>query len=252
MDDHKTTRHQGLAEITMDEHLYGYTKLYVQIIRPCFAASGETHLFVKDDGLGFNHATIGRRISEVFRRADIRRDVRVTATNIRKLFSSSAAQMSSTKKHTINSYMKHKESTADANYVIKVNTQQASKAHKLIRSIIDEKAIEEERRETATRSLSKEESDDDDDDDVPLSELFEKPLPSEDDQKSKLTSDDKVVIASVVGAEMEAGKMLTRHEVRDNAHGSPSPEVRGEPKQGQEDLRPIEIQSPTNSSVTAF
>ena len=44
MDKHKTTRHQGPAEITMDEWLFGYPKLYVEYIRPCFVASGEEHI----------------------------------------------------------------------------------------------------------------------------------------------------------------------------------------------------------------
>lgn len=39
-DEHKTTRHKGPAELTMDEQLYGYIKLYVQHIRPDFVKPG--------------------------------------------------------------------------------------------------------------------------------------------------------------------------------------------------------------------
>ena len=58
-----------------------------------------------------------RCVREVFKRAGVQRDVTVTATKRRKLFSSSGAEMSPTKKRAINAHTKHKESTADSNYV---------------------------------------------------------------------------------------------------------------------------------------
>ena len=45
--------------------------------------------------------------------------------------------MSPTKKHTINVHMRHKESTADSNYVLKVNTDKASMLHVLMRNIFN-------------------------------------------------------------------------------------------------------------------
>ena len=141
VDEHKTTRHQGPPEIALDERLYGYTKLYVQHIHPCFVAADEEHLFIKNDGKAFNKGTIGCRVTEVFCQADIRHDVRVTATNIRKLYSTTAAEMSPTKKRAINAHMKQKESTADSNCVTKVNTKWATTARQLMRSIIDEAVI---------------------------------------------------------------------------------------------------------------
>ena len=50
VDEHKTTRHQGPAEIVMDEHLFSYVKLYVEHLRPCFVASGVDNVFIKNDG----------------------------------------------------------------------------------------------------------------------------------------------------------------------------------------------------------
>ena len=50
VDEHKTTRHQGSAEIVMDERLYAYIKLYVRHLRPCFIASGVDYVFIKADG----------------------------------------------------------------------------------------------------------------------------------------------------------------------------------------------------------
>ena len=139
IDAHKTTRHQGPVETTMDEGLFGYTRLYMEYVSPCFVVSGVKNIFIKDDFQPFRKGTIGRRVAEVFKRAGLRHDVRVTATKIRKLFSSSAAQMSPSKKPAINTHTKHKESTADNNYVIKLNTELASAAHEQMHTIIDEK-----------------------------------------------------------------------------------------------------------------
>lgn len=121
VDKHKTTRHHGPAELAVDDRLYGYLKIYVECIRPNFAAKGEDALFVKDDGFQFTAGTIGRRVGEFFSQAGVRTDIRVTAPNIRKLFSDKAFGLSPTKKRLINSHMKHCERTADTNYVLKLN-----------------------------------------------------------------------------------------------------------------------------------
>ena len=138
VDEHKTMRHQGPAEIVMDERLYSYVKLYVKHLQQSFVASGVENVFIKDDGQGFRKGTIDRRARQVFKRAGVWRDVTVTTTKIRKLFSSSAVEMSPTKKRVINAHMIHKESTADSNYVLKVNTEKASATHTLMREIIDQ------------------------------------------------------------------------------------------------------------------
>lgn len=144
VDQHKTTRHQGPAKIVMDEHLYAYMKLYIKHLHPCFVASGVDNIFIKDNGKGLRKGTIGRRVGEVFRRADVRQDVTVTATKILKLFSLSAAEMSVPKKRAINAHIKHKESTADGNYVLKVNTDKASAVHALMRHIINDNMATEQ------------------------------------------------------------------------------------------------------------
>ena len=227
VDEHKTTRHQGPAEIAMDDRLYGYTKLYAQHIRPCFVAAGEEYLFIKDDGEAFKKGTIGRRITEVFRQAGVRQDVRVTATNIRKLYSTSAAEMSPTKKRTINAHMKHKESTADSNYVLKVNTKRATTARQLMRSIIDDALTNPKPDDDQQPSTSAARDSDDEDDDIPLHYVFPRSATqtapgqqvTTEDKHNRLTTDDKVVIVSVFKQEIEAGRLLTSHEVRTKMRG---------------------------------
>ena len=123
----------------MDNHLYGYIKLYVEYVRPQFVALGVQEVFIKDDGRAFRKGTIGRRVMETFQAAGVRLDISVSAMSIRKLYSSAAQELSPKKKRLINAHMKHKESTADSNYVIKVNAERSSRAHQLIKSIISGK-----------------------------------------------------------------------------------------------------------------
>lgn len=82
VDEHKTTCHHRPAELTVDDRLYGYLKIYVDYIRPTFVDSAKEALFIKDDGKQFNKGTIGTRVSVLLQRAGIRKDIRVSATNI--------------------------------------------------------------------------------------------------------------------------------------------------------------------------
>ena len=138
VDKHKTTWHHGPAELTLTSRVYGYLQIYALHIRPKFVAPGEDALFVKEDGFAFAPGTVGRRLTQFFKQAGIRQDVRVTATNIRKMISDKAFEMSPTKKRLIHGHMKHQEKTADANYVIRLNADRAAKAHMLMQDILHE------------------------------------------------------------------------------------------------------------------
>ena len=89
-------------------------------------------------GYQFSPGTIGRRVTDFFSQLGIRTDIRVTATNNRKLFSDKAFELSLSKKRLINSHMKHRERTADSNYVLVLNAKRASTAHQIMRDIINE------------------------------------------------------------------------------------------------------------------
>ena len=105
-------------------------------MRSQFAAPGEDALFVKEDGQAYRPGTIGRHVPDFFQQAGIRSDIRVTATGIRKMISDKAFEMLPTKKCLIHSHMKHHESTANRNYVLKLNAERASRAHELVQGII--------------------------------------------------------------------------------------------------------------------
>ena len=241
VDEHKTTRHQGPAELVMDNHLYGYVKLYAEYIRPVFAAAGVDELSIKDDGEAFRKGTIGRRVMETFRAAGVREDIRVSATNIRKLYSSAAQELSPTKKRLINAHMKHKESTADSNYVIKVNAERSGRAHELIKNIISEKQPDEldndiwrpkgdsAKRAIAKESIAKEVSDkevsaekesDKESDDEAANQSRNKapsaPLqqPPQEVAEIQLSNDDKVVLLSVFNHHIQKGQLLVVEEIK--------------------------------------
>ena len=95
---HKSMRHQGPAELTVTSRLYSYLQIYILKVRPQFADPGKDVLFVKDDGLGFRAGTIRKHVSEYFSQAGILKDVCLTSTNIRKMVSDKAYEMSPTKK----------------------------------------------------------------------------------------------------------------------------------------------------------
>ena len=109
----KTTKHQGPVELVLNAQLYCHMKIYADVIRPQLAVKGENHLFVKESGEQFPHGTVGHRVTEAFQAARVHTDRRVTATSIRKLFSSAADKLSGDDKRVVASRMKHKASTAD-------------------------------------------------------------------------------------------------------------------------------------------
>ena len=137
VDEHKTSRHYGPAELVFDDRSYGYMKIFVNYIRPAYAEyDDEDAIFIKEDGKQFPKGTIGRRVKEFFIRAGIRSDINVSATKIRQIHSNEASEMSPKKRKAIASHMKHQITTADSNYVLKVNVEKAGRAHELMGRII--------------------------------------------------------------------------------------------------------------------
>lgn len=101
-----------------------------------FEANGEEALFLQFDGHTFWPGTIGKRVTKFFNNAGIRKDVKVTATNICEMVSDKPYELSPTKKQLIHGHMKQQERTADANYIIILNVDHASMAHQLVHNII--------------------------------------------------------------------------------------------------------------------
>ena len=220
VDKHKTTRHQGPAELTVTNRLYAYLLIYVLKVRPQFADKEEDVLFVKVDGQAFRAGTIGQRVTEYFNQAGICKDVHMTSTNIRKMVSDKAYEMSPTKKHLIHAHMKHQDRTADSNYVIKLNADRASRAHALMSDIIHDSGASP----PTQQALSPHSTTSDEDDDVPLGIIFgDTPTTPSDEQRktaSSLSDEHKSILLTIFQPEISTGKLLTMQEVctrmRDN------------------------------------
>ena len=241
VDKHKTTRHHGPAELTVTSRIYSYLQIYVLYVRPQFAAAGEDALFVKEDGYAFRHGTIGKRVTQFFQQAGIRKDVRVTATNIRKMITDKAYELSPTKKRLIHGHMKHQERTADSNYVIQVNAERAVKAHELVHNIIQDPSTSKPAEPSPAVGQEEDDNDDkplgtvfgkqpsnenDDNDDLPLAIALRKQrteaLESSDESDEKsarvsvasLGDEYKSVLMTVFHNEISTGRLLTMNEVR--------------------------------------
>ena len=245
VDKHKTTRHHGPAELAVTSRIYSYLQIYLLHIRPNFAAAGEEALFIKDDGHAFRQGTIGRRVSRFFEIAGVRRDRRVTATAVRKMMSDKAYELSPTKKRLIHGHMKHTERTADANYVIRLNAERASKAHELMQTIYaePEPVVEDDKADDVPLASKMEKADDvplaskmekvpadadnnSEDDDLPLGTVFKRrrrAILSSDESESEraetssvssLTNEHKSVLSTVFQSDIAKGNPLTIAEVR--------------------------------------
>lgn len=200
-------------------------KVYADVIRPEFAVKSEKHLFVKENGERFPHGTIGRRVAETFQHAGVRTEHRVTATSIRKLFSTAADKLSGDAKRVVASHMKHK-TTADRNYVLSLNARKAASAH-IMKSIIQGATDSPKSSPTkASTSAAKAVESDDEDDDVPLKDLKLKKQQSTVPDKSgeastskstskpaSLTAEDRLVARSVFKKEIKRGEFLSEQEV---------------------------------------
>ena len=76
VDEHNTTQHQGPAELTVDNRLYGYLKIFINYIRPAYIQSAAVEtIFITEEGKPFPKGRIGRRVREIFQRANIRPDI---------------------------------------------------------------------------------------------------------------------------------------------------------------------------------
>ena len=79
VDEQETSRHNGPAELAFDDSLHDYIKIFVDYIRPAYAADDTIdEIFIKEDGQQFPKGTIGRRVKEFLKRAGIRINANTT------------------------------------------------------------------------------------------------------------------------------------------------------------------------------
>ena len=113
---HKTHSSYGPARLLFKPHIYQYTKIYVGSMRSNFAgASGP--LFPNQHGEEFKGSNLGKWISEVFKEAKVRPDIRVTDMKIRKFHATSVFTMKPEECQFVHDHMAHSGKTAQAKYM---------------------------------------------------------------------------------------------------------------------------------------
>ena len=213
VDEHKTTRHQGPAELTVDKRIYSYLKIFVNYIRPAFVHSAaEDALFINKNGQQFQKGTIGRRVPEFFQKAGIRTDIRVTPTRVRKFYETASNQsLNTTDQQLVADHLKHEIKTARQNYVEKVNAVKATNAHGVLKSLVHLQSSA-----TTTKPMATEEENQEQTQPDAMDQTIEQKEGLEDEEVSTagLTPEEKVVVTSVFNDTISQGIILSMAEVR--------------------------------------
>ena len=74
----------GPAVISFTKELKEMLDVYVEKIRPHFPKPKDENLFLNNSGKAFAGAKISTRVPEFWQKTEVRPDIQVTATNIRK------------------------------------------------------------------------------------------------------------------------------------------------------------------------
>ena len=124
---HKTDQH-GPAILCMGTQLSEWMSTYVQKIRPQFAIPEEQALFVKADGKAYPDG-IGKRITAFYQKAEIRPDIQISSTGIRKMRSTQVHSNEPEAAGAVRRLMAHSEKTAQLSYVLASLTKTAAVAN---------------------------------------------------------------------------------------------------------------------------
>lgn len=113
---HKRSK-DGPAILGMNSELQDLISVYVNKIRPKFAAPDETSLFIKEDGRGFAEGTIGIRLAEFWRKSEVRAVENIVHVNIRKFISTQTQEFAPEEIENVSRVMSHSRQTAQRSYV---------------------------------------------------------------------------------------------------------------------------------------
>ena len=112
---HKTTRTFGPVRLTFKRSLYSYTAMYVQEILPIFANPNRV-LFPSNKGKSFWQSNVGKRVIKTFQRANIRMDINITATRLRKFHTGRVFYTGADAQELVADYMARLTTTARKKY----------------------------------------------------------------------------------------------------------------------------------------
>lgn len=106
------SRHKSRDGLNLKSNL----EMYIKNVRPVFAAEDEEAIFVNAKGVAFPDGTIGRRITEWWRKAT--RKPGINSTRIRKMHTSTLHKASTVDKRSAHRLMCHSSRTAENYYMI--------------------------------------------------------------------------------------------------------------------------------------
>ena len=112
---HKTTRTFGPVRLTFKPSLYSYTAMYVQELLPIFANPNGV-LFPSNKGKSFRQSNVAKRVIKTFQRANIRMDINVTATRLRKFHTGRVFYRGADAQELVADHMAHLTTTARKKY----------------------------------------------------------------------------------------------------------------------------------------
>ena len=130
---HKRSK-DGPAMLGMDRELQELMGAYAKYIRPKLAKSGVNSLFVKNDGKEFPEGTIGKRLTEFWRKSRVRPD-RMSHTDLRKFIATTTVENAPESSETVHKVMSHSAITAKRSYVRTQLTKTASQAMTFIKDV---------------------------------------------------------------------------------------------------------------------
>ena len=149
---HKTSR-AGPAPLTITANLKTNIERYITNIRGILANEDEQAIFVTEQGTAFMPGTIGKRVTEWWRKATGKH---ISSTSLRKMHSSNLINEDDVNKRSAHRLMCHSTRTAEKHYMINRLAESAVQGHKVLAQNINLK-------DTCSTPLttSKVESDDD-------------------------------------------------------------------------------------------
>lgn len=125
---HKTSR-AGPAPLTITANLKTNIERYITNIRGILANEDEQAIFVTEQGTAFMPGTIGKRVTEWWRKATGKH---ISSTSLRKMHSSNLINEDDVNKRSAHRLVCHSTRTAEKHYMINRLAESAVQGHKVL------------------------------------------------------------------------------------------------------------------------
>ena len=145
----------GPAPLTMTVSLYNKLATFVTDVRSTLDVESEK-LFLTQEGKEFSEGTIGRRITNFWKKTGVRPDINMTSTKVRQMGTNTTLKNSDQHKRLVHRHMTHCEPIANRFYFKPDTKTIAGKGHKILKDNIGYNDSEDNREEGEDQGLSEE------------------------------------------------------------------------------------------------